>query len=230
MRRKMIVLMGLDGSGKTTQAGLICDRLKAEGICARVVWMRGESYLTRPLLRMGKALLRAPKETKRGEGIRAKEAYTAYVDSKRSAFKNPLLRAIWRTLTMVDAYISLRVALSRLERATEVVVLDRYVYDTMIDIDSAFAAEGLELDRLLGSAWLRLFPKPRAVILLEITPEEAMRRKDDIPSLNYLTERHGLYQRTAEAVGGVSVDGTRPIDEITSEIMGQLQGVIKWQA
>jgi thymidylate kinase len=229
MKRKMIVLMGLDGSGKTTQANLVCDRLRAKGVSARVVWMRGESYLTRPLIKIGKALLGAPQETKRGEGTKAGKAYAAYVDSKRSVFENSLLRAIWRTLTMVDIYISLRVALSKLDRATDLVVLDRYVYDTMIDIDSAFAAKGHELDRLLRSAWLRLFPRPQAVVLLEITPEEAMRRKDDIPSVEYLAERQELYRRIARVIGGVSVDGTRPIDEITSEIMGRIEGVISWQ-
>ena len=62
MKPKIIVLMGLDGSGKTTQAELIARWLNDQGIRSRVVWMRGESYLTRPVLGIGKALLHAPRE------------------------------------------------------------------------------------------------------------------------------------------------------------------------
>ncbi len=227
MKQQLIVLMGLDGSGKSTQAELMARWLGTEGIPAEVVWMRGESYLTRPVLRIGKALLRAPKETKRGNGIRAGDDYEKYVDSKRSLFTNSLLRGIWRTLTVFDLYLSFRVAFSRLAKGTQVVILDRYIYDTLIDIDSAFGGKGTELDRLLASPWLRLFPRPRKVILLEISPGEAMRRKDDIPSIQYLEERHGLYHRVAAALGGTRIDATQGIEEIRTEIADQIKGVLQ---
>jgi dTMP kinase len=226
MKRRMIVLIGLDGSGKTTQAELLCEWLNSKGVTAAAVWMRGESYLTRPLLWIGKAVLRAPGEKKRGEGIKVGGEYDRYVNSKESMFKSGLLRAIWRVLTLIDLYISLKKALSKLPRTAEVIVMDRYVYDTFIDIDSAFGAGGAELDRLLKSSWLRLFPRPCSVILIEISPEDAMKRKDDIPSMRYLTERHGLYNRVAWAVGATSIDGTQSVEEVRAELTGMVEGAI----
>ena len=225
MKRKLIVLMGLDGSGKTTQAELLADGFKARGVPSEVVWMRGESYLTLPLIKLGKALLRAPKEAKRGEGVHAGGDYSQYVSSKQSLFRNSLLRALWRSLTLIDLYLSVRVAFGKLQSQTRVIVLDRYVYDTLIDIDSAFGGRGRELERLLESRLIKRFPQPDRVILIEISPEEAMKRKDDIPSVEYLKERYGLYGRVAEAVGAARVDGTLSIEEIKSKIAHETEGV-----
>ena len=148
MKRKLIVLMGLDGSGKSTQAELLCEWLESRGRPAHVVWMRGESYLTRPVLKIGKAFLRAPREEKRGGGIKAGESYGRYVVTKQKTFKNRFLRAIWRTLTLLDLFITFKAAFRKVPEDTDVVVLDRYVYDSFIDIDSAFGSKGAEAERL----------------------------------------------------------------------------------
>jgi thymidylate kinase len=226
MKRKIIVLMGLDGSGKTTQAELLCEHLGANGIRAQTVWMRGESYLTRPILKLGKALLRAPKEGKRGEGIKDGDRYEKYVSSKQAAFTNPLLRGVWRALALLDLYISFRVALRRLAGDTEVIVMDRYIYDTLIDLDSAFGAGGSEVDRMLGSVLLRFFPRPHMVVLLDISPAVAMSRKDDIPSARYLEERYDLYRQVGDAVGASTVDGTGSIEHIKSRLIELAEGVV----
>ena len=116
--------MGLDGSGKTTQANLLAHDLAGRGIEAAVVWMRGESYLTRPLLKVAKAILRAPKSAKRGQTDRP-EAYERYVSSKRSVFRSGLARAVWRSLVIADFYITLEVAFRKLGKKVRLVVLDR---------------------------------------------------------------------------------------------------------
>ncbi len=227
MKRKLIVLMGLDGSGKSTQARFACEWLRDQGIPAQVVWMRGESYLTQPVLKVGKVLLRAPKEEKRGGGIGSGDEYRRYTAGKQSMFRNRFLRAVWRTLTIIDLYITFRMSFRRVARDTRVVILDRYVYDSLIDIDSAFGSGGAEAVMMLDPSLLGLFPKPDAVFLLEIPPEEAMRRKDDIPSIVYLQERHGLYEKFAQITGAVRVDATGSIEQVRAEMAGRLSEVME---
>jgi thymidylate kinase len=227
MKRKLIVLMGLDGSGKSTQAELLSKHLNERGIKTQAVWMRGECYLTLPLLKIGKALLRAPRETKRGEGIKAGRDYQRYVTAKHSLFRSGLLRAIWRTLTVIDRYITLKVAFSKIDKHVEVVILDRYFYDMLIDIDSAFGSGGAEMKRLLKSPLLRLFPPPDKVILLEITPEVAMKRKDDIPSMDYLVGRYRPYDMLASSINAKRIDASRAIEEVRADVEKEIQGVIE---
>lgn len=256
MRRRLVVLMGLDGSGKSTQAQLLANWLREQGVPTEVVWMRGESYVTRPLLGLAKAVLRAPKGTKRGGAARgatpgrgatpsrgapvaeaasdaqgaapvqrpsqeqgATQAYARYTAGKRSLFRNPLVRVLWRNLVLLDFFITFKSAFARLPRRTRVVILDRYFYDSLIDIDSGFGSGGSELRRLLGSPLVRVFPRPDRVVLLEIPPAEAMRRKDDIPSVEYLEERHGLYRAVAESTGALVVDAAKPIDEVAAALV-----------
>ncbi len=226
MKQKLVVLMGLDGSGKSTQAEGLRDWLKAGGTSAETVWMRGESYLTRPVLAIGKTLLRAPRETKRGEGIKAGKTYDRYVGSKHAIFKHPLLRRLWTGLTLLDLYITFRAAFARLPRKTRVVILDRYIYDSFIDIDTAYGEGGKEAERLLGSTMAGLFPKPDIVLLLEIAPEEAMKRKDDIPSMTYLEERETVYDVIGRAVGAVRVDAAKPVEEVQARIRDAIKGVV----
>jgi thymidylate kinase len=226
MKRKIIVLMGPDGSGKTLQANMLVEWMATRGERAEVVWMRGESYITVPLIRAGKALLRGPREQKRGEGIADPDSYEKYTQSKQSMFKNPILRAIWRSTTLIDHYISFRKAIGRLGRDVTTVILDRYVYDSMIDIDSAFGSGGREAERLLGSVFAGLFPRPDRVVLLDLPAEESMRRKDDIPSIEYLESRRPVYHIIAERIGAGTVDATKSKEEVQEDIRKEIEGVI----
>ena len=226
MKRSLIVLMGLDGSGKSLQAGLLAEWLASKGRKAEVVWMRGESYITAPLIRLGKAVLGGPRERKRGEGVRDPESYERYTRQKKSMFRNPALRSIWRSCTLIDHYISFRRALRRVPRDADIIVLDRYVYDSMIDIDSAFGSGGRETRRLLDSRLFRLFPRPDKVILLEIPPEESMKRKDDIPSIEYLESRHPVYHIIAERVNAGIVDAAKPVEEVQADIRREIAGIV----
>ena len=223
MKRKLIVLMGLDGSGKSTQAEMASEWLRSRGIPTEVVWMRGESYITQPVLSIGKALLRAPRQEKRGGGIESGKDYERYVDGKQAMFKNRFLRAIWRTLTIIDLYITFKLSFRSVGRDTRVVILDRYVYDSLIDIDSAFGSGGTEAVRMLDSSLLGLFPEPDMVFLLEIPPEEAMKRKDDIPSIVYLEERHDLYLKFAEITGAIRLDSTASKEQVQTRIRNRLK-------
>lgn len=226
MRRKIIVLMGLDGSGKTLQAGMLAEWLAARGEKAEVVWMRGESYITAPLIRIGKAVLRGPREEKRGEGISDPGSYRRYTESKQSMFRNPLMRAIWRSTTLIDHYISFRKAVGRLNKDVTTIIFDRYIYDSMIDIDSAFGSGGREAERLLDSILLRLFPKPDKVVLLDLPPEESMRRKDDIPSIEYLESRRPVYHIIAERVCASTVDATQSKEDVQADLRREIEGAV----
>jgi hypothetical protein len=46
-----------------------------------------------------------------------------------------------------------------------------------------------------------------------------MRRKDDIPSMEYLEERHDLYKVAAAEVNAAVIDASKPIDAIRGDLI-----------
>ena len=54
-----------------------------------------------------------------------------------------------------------------------------------------------------------------------------MKRKDDIPSIVYLEERHDLYLEFAEITRAVRVNATLSIEQVQSDIRGHLKEVFE---
>ncbi len=219
---KTIVIIGIDGSGKTTQANLLKEALIARGKKAEVIWLRGESYFTKPLLAIAKRILRAPRQKKRSDK-HGEKSYEAYTSRKLRIFRNPLARGLWKSLSLLDTWITLLVAKSKIAGKPDILIFDRYVYDSIIDIASAFGAKEEEIRKMLRSCFLKLFPKPDLLILIDLSPEEAMRRKNDIPSISYLRERLPGYRSIAQANCAETVDGMKTIDEVASEILRKVE-------
>jgi len=102
-----------------------------------------------------------------------------------------------------------------------VVVCDRYRASSIAYGD----AQGLD------AAWLRdvqrHLPEPTAIFLLDIAPEEAVRRKAhgrdkferDLPLLSRVRES---YRRQAEAEGWEVIDGARSKEEIEADILARV--------
>ena len=105
--------------------------------------------------------------------------------------------------------------------AGDVVVCDRYRASSIAYGD----AQGLD------AAWLRdvqrHLPDPDVIVLLDIAPEEAVRRKAhgrdkferDLPLLSRVRES---YRRQAAAEGWEVVDGARSKDAIAEDIVGRV--------
>lgn len=106
--------------------------------------------------------------------------------------------------------------------AGDVVVCDRYRASSIAYGD----AQGLD------AGWLRdtqrHLPEPAAIFLLDIAPEEAVRRKAhgrdkferDLPLLSRVRES---YRRQAAAEGWEVVDGARSKDEIAADVLSRVR-------
>jgi thymidylate kinase len=80
-----------------------------------------------------------------------------------------------------------------LERARgRVLIMDRYFYDTLVDLTSGRPGPWT---RLLE----RLTPRPTVPVFLDITPEESFRRKREF-TIEYLSRRADAYRRVFDRV------------------------------
>ncbi|MCK4547510.1 MAG: hypothetical protein KAW17_08735 [Candidatus Eisenbacteria sp.] len=203
----LICLLGIDGSGKSTQAGALAESLQQQDVDAIHAWARWKPILMLPARRLGRAIVRR-------RGV-AEEDYRGFTDSKRTILRGRFQANLWKNFALLEhsSQIFIKVRIPMLMGKT--VVADRYVYDTLIDLSVNL---DVPPDTLLKEPLLKLFRKPDLVILLDLSPKLGAARKDDGTPEEYLAERRDLYLQMADALGMEMVDaGGSPV-EVQAEI------------
>jgi len=133
--------------------------------------------------------------------------------------RNPLVRGAWTfavlTERLVELSVRVRAALSR----ANVVVCDRYLFDSLVDLATDLGEPPEVAAQRLRRWYCRLLPQPETVALLDLDPETAYARKPDIPSLSYLAARRALYQGFAQAAGWTLIDAAARPDTVTRALL-----------
>jgi thymidylate kinase len=63
----------------------------------------------------------------------------------------------------------------------------------------------------------KFIPKPAITFFIDIPPEEAMKRKDDIPSFDYVKKRAELYRYLAKGEQFIAINGCEDIMRIQNK-------------
>jgi thymidylate kinase len=218
-RSGMLVLSGLDGTGKSTQAALLAERMSRDGLYTTAVWSRWEPHATAPMIRLAKRSLRGT------NGI-GENDYLEFTDAKRHKMRSPWKRAVWQAMVWGEYAVQVRQrVLSPLNRGIGV-ICDRYVYDTMIDIAVNFSLSPGGIETLCNHPLLSLFPKPVSVVFFDIDPRIGSRRKNDGTPAEYLADRRSYYLEMAHLLGAPIIDAGGTIDDVFSEL---LEHVEEWK-
>lgn len=213
-RPALIVFFGMDGSGKTTQAKLLEDHLTAKGLKVDYRWSRREAFLTKIPARLVKKFVLREKGS--SDGARYVE-----IKKKRSKMaKNPLVRWAWINATLADYLALLHVRVFRPARGADVLICDRYLQDSIADFAAMLPDPVAAARAIAGSPLARLFPKPRRLYFIDISPEVAKERKDDDTNFHLLQDRVALYRELAAVAGALVVDGNGKIEEVAEVIRG----------
>jgi hypothetical protein len=61
-------------------------------------------------------------------------------------------------------------------------------------------------------------PRASLAFLVDVPPEEAVRRKSEQYDINNLSRQNALYRKLAPTVGAMVVDGMRPPEDVDTEI------------
>jgi thymidylate kinase len=215
----LICFTGIDGSGKTTQARLLVDWLTSRGIQSVYTWSRGEVLAIRRLfLRAGRRAL----GTSVREIARDQSAYRDYQTRKSKLMGNEVVRTLWSATTYAEHFVQINRDIRRSIRDGYWVVCDRYQWDTLIDLA---VLNNRSSEWLVGGfnrfMW-KLIPQPAVTFLIDLPAEEAMRRKSDIPSLDYVQKRRDHYRYLAKSEPLKVIDGCRDTAAIHSEIISTL--------
>ncbi len=211
---RLIVLVGIDGSGKTTQAKLLVEDMKKSNSDVSYVWSRWEPTVLRPLIKKLK------RESMNNKG-NPKKKISTLKGKKRKLLNNPVLKWLWLGSFVIDYGIQLffKIRIKLLKKQT--LISDRIYYDSLIDQAINFKESKNLLLYSLNNFWMKLiFPEPQMVIYIDCPEEIAYARKSDLftPNIEYLTDRRKLYLELADKYKWIIMDGTMPIDDIAVQI------------
>ncbi|MFA4948999.1 MAG: hypothetical protein WC674_10925, partial [Candidatus Krumholzibacteriia bacterium] len=139
----LVVLSGLDGSGKSTQTAILAKRLSEGGIPATVLWNRWKPFLSAGVIRLAKRYLRAQARVTEGD-------YRGFTDAKRRSMKSVWKRDLWQMMVWGEYAVQVRARLLAHRRAGVTILCDRYVYDTLVDVAINFSLPADRLGELMN--------------------------------------------------------------------------------
>jgi thymidylate kinase len=210
--RGVVTFSGLDGSGKTSQAEALAASLETTTGEAVVVWTRlSYNPSLKAIARPVKAIVSAGREKDRGD------AELAPADrGKELRKKSPFVTQLWATAVAVaNAASQRRMARYHLRRG-RTVVCDRYTLDSRVHLRYRYGEE--RAFRLQARLIEALSPKPIRSYLVDVPPDVAYERKAEQYDLQQLTTQSRLYREESERMAVTRLDGTRPKDDLCSEV------------
>jgi thymidylate kinase len=196
----LITFSGLDGSGKSTLVDYLKESLEKENLKVAVSHMNYDVGLYSALRYLAKKTF--AKSNVRESHAPREEAYAGKFNSRAAKLR---YRLVWnRGLRFliypldVAIFVFYRFYVEKVNR--QVLIMDRYFYDTLVDVTGA--QRSLHLRFL---SWLT--PTPTLPVYLDVTAEKAFERKAEY-SIDYLNRRRVSYQKLVSGLPGVLVLST----------------------
>lgn len=208
---RLICMTGIDGAGKTTLVRRTVSALQRKGESAVYVYGRTYPVLSRFLMAAGRITLLRKQDIW--------QDYGQYATSKKRVMRNPFLSWVYTASVLVDYYSQIWLKLLPHFFSRRFVILDRYVYDTVINDLSVHLSYSEERTAKAIDQGLRLLPTPMLSILIDLPEEVAFSRKDDMPHVDFLKERRELYVQLLSRPEFMKINGEDDPDELLRETL-----------
>ena len=213
--REVIAVCGIDGSGKTTQIKLLERYLKQRGFKVKYIWFRWPVLFSYSLL----ALSRILGYTKWKIISRSNVRY-----AERRFYMNRALARLWPWFFTIDIFIYSTFKIKG-KILSYTILCDRFIPDILIDLMCETKDYTLPR-RVVGRLLLSLIPRETKLIVIDVAENTAYSRKHDIPSIDYLKERRGLYLYLAKTLSIPIVNGEKKMIEVHRSILRLLVSIV----
>jgi thymidylate kinase len=202
----LITFSGLDGSGKSTLVDYLKDSLEKDNRKVAVSHMNYDigvyaslRFLIHKTIGLGNG---NSKEQSQKSHAPREEAYENKFRSQAAKLRYKL---VWNTklrllVYPIDVFIFLLYRFYVETLNQQVLIMDRYFYDTLVDVTGARRSY-----RLRFLSWLT--PTPTLPVYLDISPEKAFARKNEY-SVDYLNRRRLSYHKLISALPNMLVLST----------------------
>ena len=207
----IIVISGVDGSGKTSVIENLQSTLERESYKTRYVWLRYNHYLTKFIL----AFCRFSGLTRY---IHFENSRVVYHDFHCSR----IVSWLFITTTFIDTFFTslIKVYLPRLWSDT-VIICDRWIYDIMVDLEVDTRVK-FENDRFIKKIFMSLLPTDSVCYVISRDTEKVRKERDESLNDDNYPIRYALYQRHSTDGRLIVVDNNGSIDESVHQIREHL--------
>ncbi|MBU0996191.1 MAG: hypothetical protein KJ737_27145 [Proteobacteria bacterium] len=218
----IIYISGLDGCGKTTQAKLLEKNLNENGIETKYLWLRWEPSIIK-IINLIKSLKKNDLNKKLNIVENENVRHTKWIDLKRKILSFTFIKKLWLVYAFNDYWISCRKKLS--DNQTKVIVVDRYVYDLIIDQAINIDISSKKALGLMHNSFFK-FVLPDLNVIIDIPAHVGYKRKMDGTPLKYLEQREHYYKTLFCTNNSVHFDGLESIDILFSKIFEVVKSYI----
>lgn len=150
-------------------------------------------------------------------------SYRQYQSRKLKLMEHSLVRTLWSATTYIEHLAQINLEIRPKIRNGCVIVCDRYLWDSIIDLAVLNNKDPEWLLSTLHRFTWKLVPQPTITLLIDIPPEEAIKRKEDIPSYEYVRRRAVLYRYLAEHNSLTIIDGCGDAAVIQKRILNTIE-------
>jgi len=208
---KLIYIMGIDGAGKTTLAKNFIQEMNKKGVKYGYLYARYRPFFIMPLKWLSSLLL----YRKNKEFVN----YKKYSEIKsKFGINHPFLSRAYAFLCILDYLIITGPLIFIKLLFNRNLIVDRYIGDLIIVLSVAANLKEQEMLWLIKILHL-IFPFPKYTFYIDIDLKIAFKRKNDIPSLQYLKERKDKYFTFKDYYKFRILKGDMTPDELLQELV-----------
>jgi dTMP kinase len=210
----LICFIGIDGSGKTTISKLVNINLTNRGLNSTYMHLRFVSIVLKLLIKLKNSFLikeEGPQEN----------AYRSLM-FKKVLLKNRLISYFHEWFVLLGHCFQIFYKIySPLYRHKSIVLCDRYIYDTIVDLMIDHSWTRMKALRMLEISF-RILPRPDLLFIIDIPENIAFSRKRDIPSIGFLSIRRVLYLTLFREYGPIVLNGLDSLTNLNKSIIQKL--------
>lgn len=208
----LIVVSGVDGSGKTSIIEGVQAFLESEGIDNRYIWLRYNHYLTKFLL----AFCKFTGFTRYEHFEQSRVVYHDFHRSKIIAWA-----FVW--LTWIDTFLAslLRVYIPRLF-SKKAIICDRWAYDIMVDLEIDTRLDFSE-GSFLHTLFKLILPDDAKCFVISRNLEATKGTRDESVNDRNFPIRHQLYVRHEADRDLNVIDNNGAINESIDQVLSQVE-------